>query len=573
METANLDKKDEDQSETPTLPVKRTIAIVQVLRLGDLIQTIQMAKGLREIHKDKYNLILVARKSFANSLKEMIDKVFDECITIDLNDLTLSSSSVTLENTISNIRAVTGKINSHAIEVCINLSFSKSSNYLMSLIEANHKIGPHYGPDATIRIKDKWSQYLYANVLESSQNPYNLVDLFNFVVGVTVDKTSKASVNHSNKNMLYVHPFASDPKKRWNDSKWVEVLFKFLKDNQDKKVRIVGAKSDEKDAQKILKNPLLKAFSDRIESICGKYSIPELKEQFTEDSFLVAHDSMVSHLAALKNIPIVTISMGPVRPHETTPYISGVYNLSPQTKCFPCKPDTNCDFYQCHADIPYQVVNEVLNSISNGNEITCEQLKDKLSHFHLNSTNIRVSSFDKAGVYRLENVMDDVTSYEDTIKSFYKLAWAYLFNEIEVEQDFPKLGDKTHSQLVNDMKGLQQFFELCEFGKKYSRYILEEISSKTPDIAKIKEFSNKVDEVDKLSEMVAEAFPQLTPLINFSKVSKSNLHGENLVELTESSFYSFHDTSTLTSIVYDLCEKALTKNQKNKNKVNNLDAR
>ena len=37
------------------------------------------------------------------------------------------------------------------------------------------------------------------------------------------------------------------------------------------------------------------------------------------------------------------------------------------------------------------------------------------------------------------------------------------------------------------MSGLQHLFELSDFGKRYSRYILEEIASQTPSVNKIKE--------------------------------------------------------------------------------------
>ena len=561
------------ETEIPPEVAKKTIAIVQILRLGDILQTVQMAEGIRAEHGDRYRLVLVARKRFANHLTEIINTVFDECITVDLNDLTKSNDKVSLKSTLKNINELKNKINLNNIEVCINLSYSKTANYLMSLIESNHKIGPHYENTANIVIKDKWSQYLYANVLETNLNPYNIVDLFNFIVGVSVDKTIKKKITHSVKKTLYVHPFASDPKKKWSEAKWTEVIFKFLKDNTDKNVKIVGSKEDEESSKKIIDNPLLNSFSDRIESICGKYSISELKEQFNSDSLFIGHDSMVSHLAAFKSIPIITISLGTVRPYETTPYIEGVYNLSPQTKCFPCKPDTACDFYQCHADIPYQAVNEVLNQVSNGKELESENLKENLSHFHLNSTNIRVSSFDKSGVLNLNSVIDETSSNQDTTLSFYKLAWAYLFNGIEVHQDLPNISEKTHKDLANDMQGLQQLYELCEFGKKYSRYILEEISSDTPDIQKIKDFSVKVDEVDKLSGMIAETYSNLTPITNFAIVSKANLHGENLVKLTESAFYTYHDLASATSIIYDLCEKTLTTKKKETIKTSNLNAR
>ncbi|OUR93028.1 hypothetical protein A9Q84_21225 [Halobacteriovorax marinus] len=561
--------KDQIENEIPPKALKKTLAFVQILRLGDILQTIKMAQELRVVHGDKFKLLLIARKSFATPLRELIDSVFDECITIDLKDLTLKGDSVSLENTLKNIKELKAKINSNVIEVCINLSFSKSANYLMSLIHANNKIGPTYDEQANIRIKDKWSQYLYANVLETNQNPFNLVDLFKLIVGVDHKQGKKEKIEFTPRKKVFIHPFTSDSKKRWNESKWVEIIYKFLKDHENKEVFIVGSDTDNESANKITNNPLLKTFNDRLENICGKYSINELKNLLDEESMFIGHDSMVSHLASLQNVPIITISLGTVRPYETTPYIEGVYNLSPKTKCFPCKPDTSCDFFQCHADIPYQVVNESLSIISKGIELTQENLKENLSHFHLNSTEIRKSEFNSAGLLTLNTVFKEDMTYNETLNSFYTLAWTYLFNEIVVNQDYPKISDKTHSLLAKDMQGLQQLYELSEFGKKYSRYILEEVSTETPDIQKIKEHSNKVDEIDRLCDIISETYPQLRPLINFGTISRANLHGENLVELTESSFYSFHDLSNATSIIYELCEKTLTKNQISKSKTNN----
>jgi len=406
-------------------------------------------------------------------------------------------------------------------------------------------------------------------VLETNQNPFNLVDLFKFIVGVDHKEGRREIIELSPREKVFIHPFASDGKKRWSEGKWVEVIFKFLKDHENKKVFIVGSENDLENAKKITENTLLKSYSDRIENICGKHTIVGLKDLFDKDAMFIGHDSMVSHLASLQNIPMITISLGTVRPFETTPYIEGVYNLSPKTKCFPCKPDTSCDFYQCHADIPYQVVNECLSIVSKGKELSAENLKEKLSHFHLNSTEIRRSEFNSSGMLVLNSVLDEGSSYKDSLNSFYMLAWSYLFNEMTLNQDYPTISDKTHKLLAQDMLGLQQLYELCEFGKKYSRYILEEVSLPTPDIQKIKDHSNKIDEIDRLFDIISETYPQLQPLLNYGTISRANLHGENLVELTESSFYSFHDLSNVTSIIYELCEKTLTNNQKNKTKDSN----
>ena len=107
------------------------------------------------------------------------------------------------------------------------------------------------------------------------------------------------------------------------------------------------------------------------------------------------------------------------------------------------------------------------------------------------------------------------------------------------------------------MTGLQHLFELSEFGQKYSRYILEEISSSTPSISKIKEYSKKIDEIDQLQALVQKTSPYLAPIIDYFKVRKGNLFGENIVKLTESSYYCFEENAHLASVMYELIQNTI----------------
>jgi hypothetical protein len=118
------------------------------------------------------------------------------------------------------------------------------------------------------------------------------------------------------------------------------------------------------------------------------------------------------------------------------------------------------------------------------------------------------------------------------------------------------------------MTGLQHLYELSEFGQKYSRFILEEISSATPSIAKIKEFSKKIDEIDHLQAMVQKTSPYLAPIIDYFTVRKGNLYGENIVKLTESSYYCFEENAHLSSVMYELIQNTIAEYKISGSKIN-----
>src|SRR3989338_5586204 len=99
---------------------------------------------------------------------------------------------------------------------------------------------------------------LFSTVMRGSLNPFSLVDLFRNIIGIK--PTSKAVtgiLSGDKKKNVVIHPFASQERKAWKTDKWVEVIYKTLKENYCT-VTIVGAKNETAKSQTILENPLLK---------------------------------------------------------------------------------------------------------------------------------------------------------------------------------------------------------------------------------------------------------------------------------------------------------------------------
>ncbi len=534
---------------------KPTLAILQLTRFGDLIQTVQAVSELKASHPN-YRVVLIARSQFAKPLNFILSKHFDRTYHLDTQAIFQDHQTTGLGHTLGNLNKFLNELSGESIDVLINLSFSKSSSYLASVIPAQHKIGSFFDLNNKIQINDKWSQMLYSTVMRGSLNPYSLVDLFKNIIGIKAGEPTVNSVNSARANLIVVHPFASSERKSWKSEKWVEVIYKTLKENDKYTVTIVGAKNEILKAQLIVENPLLKQFSGRIINVVGKTSLEDLSMVVAGAKLFVGHDSMVGHLAALNNTPTLTISLGNVRPHETTPYQKNAYNLAPRTKCFPCFPSDDCAYTQCHHDIPYQIVSNVIKQLVSGGEVDSEWIKNANSSFHLSSVNFYRSRFSH-GQMHLEGLIDGHLDSADIFRTLYKITWSFVLSDVEENFPFPKLTPATHRDLLDAMTGLQHLFELSEFGQKYSRYILEEISSATPSISKIKEFSKKIDEIDNLQAMVQKTSPYLAPIIDYFKVRKGNLFGDNIVKLTESSYYCFEENAHLSSVMYELIQNSI----------------
>jgi hypothetical protein len=404
-------------------------------------------------------------------------------------------------------------------------------------------------------------------VMNGPYCPFSLVDIYKNILGCRTDVTKdlppslspiERDSTENTARVLAIHPFASSAKKKWKSSKWSEVIYKTLKDNPELNIHLFGAKSEENESKEILNTSTLKKYSSRINNHVGKLSISETYTKLGQCTHFIGHDSLLGHLAKLHQLPTLTISLGTVRPIETTPYGLNSFVLSPRTKCFPCFPTTDCSFFQCHADISYQAVGEVLNSfLKDGPNIT--EICKNVSPFHLDSLDIYEFAPTAQGWFILDKQGDGAPIFREVVKDIFRTALSYKLEEVEENIQLAPLGLDHINRLRQISAGIEQYFELCEFGKRYSRFILTEVGKDQPSIPDIQEFGNKIDDIDRLQDLLKKTYPELTCIIDFYKVVKSNLQGDNVVEISESSYIVYNDNGILCSIIFDLIQGIINK--------------
>lgn len=532
-----------------------TIAILQTTRFGDLIQTAQAIRDIKSQYP-QYRVILIARSQFVKPLDFIFKDLVDKIYALNTKQILQHSETQNLNSTIKHLDLFLYEIQSETIDVLVNLSFSKSSAYLSTLIKAKHKVGAYFDLNNRMCIDDKWSQMLFSTVMRGSLNPYALVDLFRNIIGIKPTLKPTLEIVDDKKRNIIIHPFASQERKAWKAAKWVEVIYRTLKENDNITITIVGAKSEISKSSQILENPLLKTFNTRLNNLTGKTTIEQLATEVKNAKLFVGHDSMVGHLAALVNTTTLTISLGSVRPQETTPYHDRAYNLAPRTKCFPCFPSDQCANFQCQHDIPHQVISSTIKLLITKNEVTAQEIKKNISSFHLSSINFYKSKFINHQM-NLDNLIEGNLDTPEIFRNLYRVTWSFIIGNLEEAVPFPRISQTTHKEMLATLSGLQHLFELSDFGKRYSRYILEEISSPTPSIVKIKDYSKKIDEIDQLQGLVQKTSAYLVPFIDYFAVRKANLAGSNIVELTENSYYAFEECGNLSRVLYELIENSI----------------
>jgi len=367
------------------------------------------------------------------------------------------------------------------------------------------------------------------------------------------------NANHTFKyNHVVVHPFSSQKKKTWKPFKWAEIIFKILNNNSDISISIIGAKEDFKNAVLITNNELLSKFKDRIMNKAGKTTLEQLFNYIEKCDLLIGHDSMAGHIASICNTQSLTISLGTVRPDETTPFFENNYNIAPNLSCFPCAIDTDCDNYQCHDKIPSQAVASAVEALISQKKIDTSFLKT--NKLFTNQFKIYKSTFSNQGLFKLVNISMQDSSISEVFKIIYRICWLHLIPEIEENTQFPKIDKKVAKELQSYIKGVTHLFELFEFGKKYTKFIIEEFQLPRPGLENIKAHSTKIDEINELLTKIQSSFPMLSPLIKYSQITLSNITGNTIPQMAQNSFYSYQDSGLACRIVYELIKTIFERN-------------
>lgn len=532
---------------------KTKIAIIQLTRIGDLIQTMQAVRQLKYENED-IEYTLIARKKFASGISFLLETVFDKIHLIDIGELLEDRS---FSNGVERLTEVVATINQSSYDISVNLSFNKSSSYLNSLINSKSKLGLYRNNKTEISVYDSWSQYIFSNVMGGSNNPFNLVDIFRFILGCKNVHILTSENSVQKQERVIIHPFASNRKKRWGTTRWSELIYKLSKDLPNTVFEIVGSPADQNEAAKILNAPVIKNLGSRVISRVGQFSIKDVYQSLSEAKLFIGHDSMVSHLAAETLTPSIVLSLGMVRPNETTPYNRQVLNFVPRNNCFPCNVETECSLLSCHSSLHHQVISTYAFELYKSQDVSTLQQPEsyELSPFHLNNVQVLRNNFDQTGLY-FEELTATHTTIEDSFKNFYTVIYQYYLRGVDVNIGLPDITGNTAKELVRYIDGANYLYELLNFGVKYCNEIIKKSEDKKIDYSQVQADVNKLAEIDNLCNVTKSTYPHLASIVDFFYVNKANSPGNNLSEIAKSNLLCYYDASNLVAVLSDFIKKS-----------------
>ncbi len=517
-----------------------TIGVLQITRFGDLIQTATACEQFK-LQYPQYKLVLICREKFGKPFEFLLSQIFDKIYYLDLKQIIETPTSI--EPGIKNISFWLENINNENLDILVNFSWSKSSQYIAHMIKAKNHMGLKCDRGLRPVTHDSWSTLVFSSVMRGLLNPFNLVDIYMGILGVKRENI-EIRRNQVESNQILLHPFASVKEKTWSTDKWIEIIYQVIKNREDIIITIVGSKSDTKSCEDLYNSKLLTPYQDRIKIAPGTLSMVELFEIAQNSTLFIGSDSMVGQLSAFAGIQTLTLSKGSVRPHETTPYGNHNFNLKLKEQS---------------KDLPYQVVMSCINQILDYKDIDYQRLREEVSLKHLRTTYIYQTQFSNTGFLDLKEIQGHETT-QSAFRTIYKILWAYYIEGAEENCSPPKLTRKYINQLKNYIPAFEQLFELIDFGKKYSLYIFNELDKASPNMDELRMNSDKLTEIDNLQIYLRNNYPYLGPLVDFFTVKKANLPGNTVDEIAAHSVLTYDDYSNLISALYELLGNVIKAN-------------
>jgi ADP-heptose:LPS heptosyltransferase len=374
------------------------ILIISLLRVGDIVLSAPVLRGLRDKYPNAQIHLLLNRQ--CESVAPMLPYI-DQFFYFDRKVLQagLGQADIPVFDSYDRLRVLIEDISkAGAYDVSINLTQTRLSGWIMSAIEAKERIGLSFDSFGRASFGSKWFRYLNEQAGANSivgPKIIHYTDIFRLALGLkgsiqqkTMSGASKndrelcesdegslearQSLEHlgffkfeqKNFPILAVQALTSDCKKNWSLDKFVLALESFYRIHPGTKIAVIAAPFEVDILQ-----PFVAELIDRgidaslvVLSLAGAFSF--LKHVRA----ILTLDTSIKHLAGIAGTPIVELSIGSADCNRTGAYQIGSVILQNRETCAPCPHSKAChrSTHACSDRIAFEAVAMVVAEIYAG---------------------------------------------------------------------------------------------------------------------------------------------------------------------------------------------------------------
>lgn len=519
-------------------PHKTNILLVNITRLGDMLQATPTIAGMKLENPDCKVTVLV-EKQFED-VCHVIPNI-DEVLSLDLG-MTVRSLAREQDGIIDAYEYVgemVDKLRSKQFDYCLNMSSSAYTALLLRLLGIKRNGGWTSDEEGYRVIESDWAKLFASSVFHQNRqfNSLNLVDVFRCSADVEehpkhlLINTGRNELDYCNEfiqnagftntgPLICVQAGASQGKRQWAPAKFVK-LIKKLVNEQNVRVVLTGAKKE----LNIIDPIKAGCDSPNVVVAAGKTSVPQLAALLSMSKLLITGDTGPMHISVAVGTPVISMFLASAFGFETGPYSEGNLVLQPVIGCGPCNPNKPCARPDCHDNIDPEWLAQ----------LTAMRLKEDIRSLppgFVDPSKLVVSRtfFDPYGFYDMQALHP--TPYDGWVqyRAAYRKMWLDDLGgyEIPVQSSAPKRG----LNVVNDaFDGLQGVIECAEQGSR----LLTELERVIRDVkapgAAFGQLNQQISELDRRIEEIGFHHAPLGPLTRMFVFAKENLSGTDALDL------------------------------------------
>jgi ADP-heptose:LPS heptosyltransferase len=412
------------------------ILAVSLLRAGDLCMTTGLLRSLKESHPSlELHLLINKSSSGLIPLLSYVDKfhIFDR----DLIQTSLGEIDRSLFEGYDRVGQLVSELNSMGFHQVINLTHNRLSAHMCSLIESNEYQGLHINSQGLAGFGSSWFGYL------NNYSTYGRPDLFHysdiFVNANLMDDSTRSysfietdegvakSKNYLNKNKknIVVQCFTSDPKKEWGVDRFLEFARTLERLHAGCNIIFLAGPNERSRLD-------LPDFNENW--VVAECDLPTAYSVVKAADLLVTGDTVIKHLAAGCDTPVIELSLGSSQYQKTGIYKRGQIIIQSKSECAPCSHSDSCKTqdFRCRNTIEPSCVSLIAQRMLQGNRSDLAVIAEEYKE----GCDIRITDFTLRGdwySYSLLEVPSDVRLQEYLDRS----SWRLLLNRNRVGELIP----------------------------------------------------------------------------------------------------------------------------------------
>ena len=526
--------------------------VVNLTRMGDLLQTTPLLKGLKDQDPEgRLDLMVVEDFQAVTHGFQMVDEV----IPLDLNNLIpqFEQPDVTVVDLYKKLGNWIEIVKKRSYDQLINLSHTRISASLVRLLDVPDTRGVTLSREGYILIRHPWLNYFFNVTLSRTYNPVNLVDMYlgagdianspgKLFYNVTDESKSFADAFLKNQGTLAskplfgIQPGAMQESRRWPTANWA-ALSDLIWENLGGVAILFGAESDSgigADIEHQAKHAVI--------NVIGQTTIPQLAGLLVHCEALITNDTGTMHLAAAVGTPVVAVFLAAARADDTSPYGIGHLILEANIDCAPCSYQTVCPNPVCHQMITPDVVLEAVQKHPqrNGGAIPTFPNQGAWENVRISMTDV-----DPWGWSLLRPCIPRSLSRKQALSAAYRYLWRMELCRDHQSHDisqYNRLADTILQNVespsgamtfVDDCRSLDKLLNLASLGVQRAEIMEKMAANPRPDLNVLQNITAQFVVIDKDIYDWELMHPDLAPLAIHFRIEKGNIENDDLQSLAQ----------------------------------------